>query len=206
MITAINVSHSYKNDLALQNTTLHIAQGEFVAFVGESGSGKSTLLSILSTLLTPTEGSVRFLGDFIENIGDIDTFRRENIGFVFQFHYLIDYLTIKENLLLANEKATDEMIDRLTKRLGIYELLHKFPNEVSGGERQRTAIIRALMNRPKFIFADEPTGNLDSKNSLLVFELFKELAEEGTAIIVATHDTKLAQYADTLYEVTDGKL
>lgn len=206
MITTINISHYYKNDLALKNTTLHIAQGEFVVFVGESGSGKSTLLSILSTLLTPTEGSVMFLGKFIDDIQDINKFRRKNIGFIFQFHYLIDYLNVYENLKLANEEVKDETIVTLTKRLGINKLLHKFPDELSGGERQRVAIIRALMNKPKVIFADEPTGNLDSKNSLIVFELFKQLSKEGTTIIVATHNNKLAQYADTLYEVTDGGL
>jgi len=206
MITAINISHYYKNDLALKNITFHVSQGEFVVFVGESGSGKSTLLSILSTLLTPTDGTVIFLGEHINEIKDIDKFRKENIGFIFQFHYLIDYLSVEENLKLANEQVEDARILALTKRLNIETLLHKYPDELSGGERQRVAIVRALINKPKVIFADEPTGNLDSKNSLIVFELFKQLAQEGTTIIVTTHNTKLAHYADSLYEVSDGQL
>jgi lipoprotein-releasing system ATP-binding protein len=206
MITAINISHHYQNDLALRGTTLHICEGEFIAIVGESGSGKSTLLSILSTLLTPTEGNVIFLGQRVRDIKDIDSFRKENIGFIFQFHYLIDYLTVKENLKIANEYIEDETILALTKHLGIEKLLHKYPNEISGGERQRVAIVRALINKPKVIFADEPTGNLDSKNSLIVFELFKQLSKEGTTIIVTTHNKKLAQFADNIYEVRDGQL
>ena len=206
MITAINISHHYQNDLALQRTTLHIAKGEFVSIIGESGSGKSTLLSILSTLLTPTEGSVVFLEHIVQNIKDIDIFRKENIGFIFQFHYLIEYLNVEENLKIANEKVKKETITKLAVRLGIENILHKYPNEISGGERQRVAIIRALINKPKVIFADEPTGNLDSKNSLIVFELFEELAKEGTTIIVATHNKKLAQLADTIYEVKDGQI
>jgi len=206
MITAINISHRYQNDLVLQNITLHIFKGEFVVFTGESGSGKSTLLSILSTLLTPSEGSLLFFGEKIEAIADIDLFRRENIGFIFQFHYLIEYLTVKENLKVANEKVAEASINALTQRLGIAELLDKYPNEISGGQRQRVAIARALINKPKVIFADEPTGNLDSQNSLIVFELFQELAQEGTTIIATTHNKKLAKFADTQYEVRDGQL
>ncbi len=206
MISAINISHRYQNDLVLHNISLHIFKGEFVVFTGESGSGKSTLLSILSTLLTPSEGSLLFLGKRVEDIANIDTFRKENIGFIFQFHYLIEYLTLRENLTIANEKVTNTDIHTLTQRLGITELLDKYPNEISGGERQRVAIARALINKPKVIFADEATGNLDSQNSRIVFELFQELAQEGTTIIATTHNKKLAKFADTRYEVTDGQL
>lgn len=206
MITARNISHRYHNDIALKRTSLHIAQGEFVVFTGESGSGKSTLLSILSTLLTPTKGDVLFLGKKVQEIQDIDTFRKENIGFIFQFHYLIDYLNVKENLKIADASISDARVQTLTQKLGIEQLLEKYPNELSGGQRQRVAIVRALINKPKVVFADEPTGNLDSKNAHIVFELFKQLSKEGTTIVVTTHNKHLADFADTLYEVSDGEL
>ncbi len=206
MIKATNISHYYKNDLALKEVNLEIQAGEFIAIVGESGSGKSTLLSILSTLLTPTKGDVVFDGVNYKEIKNIDAFRKKNIGFIFQFHYLIDYLSVKENLMMANEEASLEDVAGLLESLGIKSLLDKLPNEISGGERQRVAIARALINNPTTIFADEPTGNLDSKNSLIVFELFKKLSNKGTTIIVTTHDRQLAQLANTTYEVKDGQL
>ena len=206
MIKVSNLTHYYNKDLALQNVNLEIRKGEFVAIIGESGSGKSTLLSILSTLLKPTSGDVCFEETNYKDIKDIDSFRKNSIGFIFQFHYLINYLSVKENILLANEKATNEDIYNLLKSLHIENLMDKYPNEISGGQRQRVAIARALINNPKVIFADEPTGNLDSKNSLNVFELFKNLTSKGTTIIVATHDKALANLANKIYEVKDGKI
>ena len=206
MIEVSNLTHYYNKDLALQNINLEIKKGEFVAIIGESGSGKSTLLSILSTLLKPTSGDVFFEDTNYKEIKDIDSFRKNSIGFIFQFHYLINYLNVKENILLANEKASNEDISNLLKSLHIENLINKYPNEISGGQRQRVAIARALINNPKVIFADEPTGNLDSKNSLNVFELFKNLTSKGTTIIVATHDKALANLANKIYEVKDGKI
>ena len=206
MIKVTNLSHYYNKDLALENINLEIKKGEFVSIIGESGSGKSTLLSVLSTLLKPSNGEIVYEEINYKNIKNIDIFRRENIGFIFQFHYLINYLSVKENINLANEKASKEKIFELLKSLGIENLIDKYPNEISGGQRQRVAIARAMINNPKIIFADEPTGNLDSKNSLNVFELFKTLTNKGTTIIVATHDKNLALKADIMYEVKDGKL
>jgi lipoprotein-releasing system ATP-binding protein len=206
MIKVTNLTHYYNKDLALDNINLEIKKGEFVAIIGESGSGKSTLLSILSTLLKPTSGDIVYENINYKDIKNIDTFRKNNIGFIFQFHYLINYLSVKENINLANEKASKQEILVLLKSLGIEDLIDKYPNEISGGQRQRVAIARALINNPKIIFADEPTGNLDSKNSLNVFELFSTLAKKGTTIIVATHDKDLALKADITYEVKDGKL
>ncbi|WP_419234409.1 ABC transporter ATP-binding protein [Aliarcobacter cryaerophilus] len=206
MIKVKKLTHYYNNDKALENINLEINKGEFVCLVGESGSGKSTLLSIISTLLKPTKGELFFENLNYKNIKDIDDFRKTNIGFIFQFHYLINYLTVKENIKLANEKATENEIHNLLKILRIENLSNKYPNEISGGQRQRVSIARALINKPKVIIADEPTGNLDSKNSLNVFEIFKKLSQEQVTIIVATHDKNLAQIANKIYEVKDGKI
>lgn len=206
MIIARNIGHSYHTDVALESVNLHIKKGEFIAITGESGSGKSTLLSILSTLLKPSSGELFFENVNYNDIPNIDAFRQQNIGFIFQFHYLINYLTIKENIQIANEKASDKEILQLLEQLGIQDLQDRFPNEISGGQKQRAAIARALINRPKVIFADEPTGNLDSKNSQNVFNLFQQLSQNGTTIIVATHDKTLAQQAHQIIEVHDGKL
>ena len=206
MIKVKNLTHYYNNDKALENINLEINKGEFICLVGESGSGKSTLLSIISTLLKPTKGELFFENLNYKNIKDIDNFRKTNIGFIFQFHYLINYLTVKENIKLANEKATENEIHNLLKILRIDNLSNKYPNEISGGQRQRVAIARALINKPKVIIADEPTGNLDSKNSLNVFEIFKKLSQEQVTVIVATHDKNLAQIANKIYEVKDGKI
>jgi putative ABC transport system ATP-binding protein len=206
MMKVTNLTHYYNKDLALENINLQIKSGEFVAIIGESGSGKSTLLSILSTLLKPTSGDIVYENTNYKDIKNIDEFRKNNIGFIFQFHYLINYLSVKENINLANEKASKKEILDLLTLLGIENLIDKYPNEISGGQRQRVAIARALINNPKVIFADEPTGNLDSKNSLNVFEIFKSLCEKGTTIIVATHDKELANLTNKIYEVKDGKI
>lgn len=206
MIKASNITHYYGDELALDNINLEINQGEFICLVGESGSGKSTLLSILSSLLKPSHGQLEICEVNSKKIVDIDQFRRKNIGFVFQFHYLIEYLTVLENIELATDKHNSEKIKTLLNYLEIENIQHKYPNEISGGQRQRSAIARALANQPKIIFADEPTGNLDSKNSQKVFELLKELSSQNITIVVATHDAKLAQMADKIYEVQDGTI
>ena len=206
MMKVTKLTHYYNKDLALENINLQIKSGEFVAIIGESGSGKSTLLSILSTLLKPSSGNIIYESTNYKDIKNIDEFRKNNIGFIFQFHYLINYLSVKENIHLANEKASKKEILDLLTLLGIENLIDKYPNEISGGQRQRVAIARALINNPKVIFADEPTGNLDSKNSLNVFEIFKSLCEKGTTIIVATHDKELANLTNKIYEVKDGKI
>ncbi|AXH13602.1 ABC transporter ATP-binding protein [Halarcobacter bivalviorum] len=206
MITLKEVSKKYDKDFALKDINLNIKKGSFVAITGESGSGKTTLLSILSTLLKPNSGEITFEDTEYKSIKNMDKFRQENIGFVFQFHYLINYLTVKENILLANEKASTEEIRKLLSLLDINNLINSYPNEISGGQRQRVAIARALINHPKVIFADEPTGNLDSKNSLNVFNIFKKLSSNGVTIVVATHDKELAKLADITLEVKDGQL
>ena len=201
-IEAHTLEHYYGSEHILRGVDLMIEPGSFTAIVGESGSGKTTLLSILSTLLRPTGGIVTYDGKPLAEAGDIDAFRRRNIGFVFQFHYLISYLTLRENVGLA---ALDPArIDPLLERLGIGRLANRYSDEVSGGERQRAAIARALVNSPSVVFADEPTGNLDTKNALGVFELFREFSKNGTGFVVASHDKKIADYADVIIEMEDG--
>lgn len=206
ILQAGGITHYYKNDLALDNVNFEARRGDFIAIVGESGSGKSTLLSILSSLLRPSHGELFFEGKAYTLIKDIDAFRQKEVGFIFQFHYLIGYLTILDNIKLAaiNKKST--YIDTLFKQCGIEAIKDKYPDEISGGQRQRTAIVRALVNSPKIIFADEPTGNLDSHNSQNIYELFKTLSKSGTTIIIATHDRKVSEYADKIIEVKDGKI
>ncbi|SKB47555.1 ABC transporter ATP-binding protein [Malaciobacter marinus] len=206
MITLKNICKNYDKEVVLKNINLNIKKGSFTALVGESGSGKTTLLSILSTLLKANSGEIIFENQNYNSIKNIDKFRQKNIGFVFQFHYLINYLSVKENILLANEKASLEEINNLLSLLDISKLTNSYPNEISGGQRQRVAIARALINNPRVVFADEPTGNLDSKNSLNVFNIFKKLSKEGVTIIVATHDKSLAKLADNVVEVKDGQL
>ncbi|QDF30389.1 ABC transporter ATP-binding protein [Halarcobacter anaerophilus] len=206
IIKALNISHNYDKDTALDNVCLEIEKGDFICLIGESGSGKTTLLSILSTLLKPKKGNLFFEDLEYKNIKNIDEFRQKNIGFIFQFHYLINYLNLFENVKLANQKAQDKDILKIFSLLDIENLKDKFPTEISGGQRQRAAIARALINKPKVLFADEPTGNLDSKNAKTVFELFKKLSNEGMTIIVATHNKELAQTANKIYEVKDGKI
>lgn len=205
IIQATNVSHDYNGDIALKNINLEIKKAEFICLIGESGSGKTTLLSTLSTLLKPKSGELKFEGVSYKDIANIDNFRQKNIGFIFQFHYLINYLTVEENIKIANEKATKEEIITLLDKLGIKTLANKFPNEISGGQRQRAAIARALINNPKVLFADEPTGNLDSINAEIVFNMFKKLSSEGMTIVVATHNKELAKTSNRIIEVKDGQ-
>ena len=207
MLEAKNITHFYAKEKALDDVSISIKDGEFVAIVGKSGSGKSTLISILSTLLKPTNAKITLLNQNSEDIQDIDTFRRENIGFVFQFHYLINYLTVYENITLALDQVTKDEVKKLLEYLEIYDLKDKYPYEISGGQRQRVAIARALVNKPKIIFADEPTGNLDSQNSDNVFKLLQNIAREnGVSVVVTTHDLDLAKKADTIYEMNDGHI
>ncbi|ARU48419.1 ABC transporter ATP-binding protein [Sulfurospirillum diekertiae] len=206
ILQAGGITHYYKNDLALDNVNFEAKKGEFIAIVGESGSGKSTLLSILSSLLLPSKGELFFEGKAYTLIKDIDAFRQKEVGFIFQFHYLIGYLTILENIKLAAINKNSTYIDTLFEQCGIEAIKHKYPDEISGGQRQRAAIVRALVNTPKIIFADEPTGNLDSRNSQTIYKLFKTLSKSGTTIIIATHDRHVSDYADKIIEVKDGKI
>ncbi|GAB4457943.1 MAG: ABC transporter ATP-binding protein [Armatimonadaceae bacterium] len=188
--------------------------GEFVAIIGQSGSGKSTLLNILGALDQPTEGTVRIDG---VDIGLLDTdaladLRSNKVGFVFQFHYLLDEYTCLENALMpiiirkgVPGREDTEYVKKLLKRVGLESQLNKRSNQMSGGQQQRCAIVRALANKPKLVLADEPTGNLDSHSGQEVFEMMREMASEtGVAFLMVTHDERLAQEADRILRIEDG--
>jgi len=202
MIVAEAISHDYNKERVLRDITLRIEKGSFNIITGESGSGKSTLLSILSTLLKPSEGSLHFGEVKSTEIQNINAFRNKEVGFVFQFHYLISHLTVYENIAMVTKRSRKE-IAALLDSLDIEVLADKYPDQISGGQRQRAAIARALINKPAYLFADEPTGNLDSKNSQAVFDLLHEL---DATVIVATHDHSKIRENDRLISLKDGTL
>ena len=210
-----NLSKSYgkgeaKVD-ALKNINLSIKKGEFIAIVGPSGSGKSTLLHLLGGVDKPTSGNV-FINDI--NIYDLKEkdlaiFRRRNVGLIYQFYNLIPVLTVKENILLPaeldNRKIDKEYLEDLLKTLDLKERENHLPSELSGGQQQRTSIGRALINRPSIVLADEPTANLDSKNSKEIVELLKvSVKKYNQTLIMITHDTNIALQADRVITIEDG--
>lgn len=210
-----NLSKSYgKGEAevkALQNVNLSINKGEFIAIVGPSGSGKSTLLHLLGGVDKPTSGNV-FINDvdiYTLKEKDLAIFRRRNVGLIYQFYNLIPVLTVKENIMLPaeldNRKVDNEYYEDLIKTLGLKERENHLPNQLSGGQQQRTSIGRALINRPTIVLADEPTGNLDSKNSKEVVELLKiSVKKYNQTLIVITHDTNIALQADRVITMEDG--
>ena len=206
MIKAKHISHFYGKEQVLDNISLQINSGDFVFLSGESGSGKSTLLSILSTLLHPSKGELFLDTTPVQDIDNIDKFRQKKIGFVFQFHYLINYLSVYENIALAALDEKKKNINKTLEDLGILELSKRYPNEISGGQRQRVALARALINEPSIIFADEPKGSLDSKNTLVVYELLEKACKNGTTVIVASHDMNIEKYAIQTIRMKDGKI
>jgi len=206
MIKASNISHFYSDEQVLYDISLEVKQGDFIFLSGDSGSGKSTLLSILSTLLEPSKGEVFLDSTSVDKINNIDMFRQNKIGFVFQFHFLINYLSVYENIELAALKSKKQNIKTILKELGISDLEKRYPNEISGGQRQRVALARALVNEPSIIFADEPTGSLDSKNSTLVYELLSNASKNKTTVIVASHDMQIKDYATSTIRMVDGKI
>ena len=199
---------------ALNNVSFEINDGEFVAIMGPSGCGKSTLLNILGLLDNPTTGSYELLGKEVANLKEKDRtkFRKGNIGFVFQSFNLIDELNVYDNVELPlrylNISASErkEKVAAILKRMNISHRAQHFPQQLSGGQQQRVAIARAVVSNPKLILADEPTGNLDSKNGREVMELLKELNAEGTTIVMVTHSQKDAACAQRTINLFDGKI
>jgi putative ABC transport system ATP-binding protein len=199
---------------ALRGVTFDIEEGEFVGVMGESGSGKSTLLSVMGALNTPTRGKYT-----VDGIGvyDLDQekradFRREFLGFVFQSFYLIPYLTVLENVMLPlttlkmKVQQKRDMAESALERVGLRGKSNRLPSEISGGEQERVAIARSIANEPPILLADEPTGNLDSKTSKGIMDLFQKLNVDGTTIVMVTHNRDCANYARRILEVSDGLL
>lgn len=219
LIYAEDVEKYYgsKNNLtkALDRVTFHVNRGEFTAIMGASGSGKTTLLNVLATVDTVTSGHIYYGKEDITGLNEDQKsdFRKENLGFVFQEFNLLDTLTLEENISLAmslSGKAKKEISSRtkeIMERLGIWEMRQKFPYQVSGGQKQRCACARALINQPRIIFADEPTGALDSKSSRMLLETFTQMNEHmGATILMVTHDAFSASYCKRILFLKDGQI
>lgn len=197
---------------ALSNVNFTVERGEYVAIMGESGSGKTTLLNILAALDKPTEGEVILEGDNLNKVNDkaLAAFRRERLGFVFQEFNLLDNFSVRDNiylpLVLAGEKhkEMEKKIDPIAKKLGIHELLEKYPYEISGGQKQRVAVARAIITKPDILLADEPTGALDSGSTDELLRLFRQINEEGQSILMVTHSVKAASTAGRVLFIKDG--
>lgn len=196
---------------ALKGISLKIYEGEFVALTGSSGSGKSTLLQMIGGLDKPTSGNISVNGRALNKMNDkaLSTFRGQTIGFVFQFFYLQPFLDLATNVsvpaMFAHNKDRSATVARLIDQVGLSERSKHLPKELSGGQMQRAAIARALMNRPKILLADEPTGNLDSTNGRAIVNLFETIRDEfGTTIVIVTHDSSIAARADREIRLSDG--
>lgn len=199
---------------ALKNVTFSVEKGEYVAIMGESGSGKTTLLNILASLDKPTGGEVLLNHKDITKIKDkeISAFRRNNLGFVFQDFNLLDTFSVQDNiflpLVLSKEKypIMKQKLKELAPKLGIEHLLEKYPYEISGGQKQRVAVARALISKPQLILADEPTGALDSKSTDALLDIFDVVNQDGQTIVMVTHSTKAASYANRVLFIKDGQI
>ncbi len=201
----------------LENLSLEVEEGERIAILGPSGSGKTTLLNLIGGLDHPDEGSVKFRDKVITGYSDqgMDQFRNEQVGFVFQFHHLLPQCTLLENVLIPtlvnhNREQREEKLERagdLMKHVGIWEFRHKVPGKLSGGECQRAAVVRAMINSPSLLLADEPTGALDSENVDLMANLLLELNKtDGLTLLVVTHSLELAKQMGKTLELRNGKL
>lgn len=195
----------------LHGVTFNIEKGEFVAIMGPSGSGKSTLMHILGLLDKPTTGEYKLNGKNVTTLGDTElaAIRNEQIGFVFQSFNLLSRTTVLDNVKLPltyakNKKNIEKRAKDVLISVGLGHRLHHFTNQISGGEKQRVAIARALVNEPSVLFADEPTGNLDSKSGIQIMEILQKLNKEGNTIILVTHETYTAEHAKRIIKVKDG--
>lgn len=200
----------------LFDVNLSVEESSFNSIIGESGSGKSTLLNIIGTLDKPSSGEVYIAGNRIDvlNKKELEILRNQTIGFIFQFHHLLPEFTAKENVLIPHRiksyrvtKEDDAWADELLDYVGLSKVKNNLATNMSGGQQQRTAIARALMNRPKIVLADEPTGNLDSKTTESVYEILRCFNREyKTTFIIITHDRRIAEKTDRVIEVVDGKI
>ena len=218
ILKAVNIKKIYKTRLggiqaeALSNINFSIEAGEFVAIMGESGSGKTTLLHILAALDSPTSGDVFLNGTSFSNIKEKEraAFRRNNLGFVFQDFNLLDNFSLEDNILLplvlsgTDYNTMQKRLTPLVASLGISDIIKKYPYEVSGGQKQRTAVARALITSPKLLLADEPTGALDSNSSVKLLNKFEDINNEGQTILMVTHSVKAACHASRVLFIKDG--
>ena len=215
--TGINkIFHDAVNLQVLKNISMEVTKGEFVSIVGKSGCGKSTLLYVLSTMDTDYEGNLEINGIKVtgKSLNELARIRNESLGFVFQFHYLLPDFTCLKNVMIPglrlgklSYKEVEEKAYEKLKLFGVEEQALKKANKLSGGQQQRVAIARALINDPAIIMGDEPTGNLDSKNTGIVFDLFQKLTKElGQTIITVTHDEDFAKRSDRIIEMADGEI
>lgn len=199
---------------ALSNVSFSVEQGEYVAIMGESGSGKTTLLNILAALDKPTSGEVILKGRSLSSVKEkeISAFRRDNLGFVFQDFNLLDTFTLQDNIFLPlvlagkNYQEMNSRLQPIAKKLGITDILAKYPYEVSGGQKQRAAVARALITNPKLVLADEPTGALDSKSTDDLLKIFNDVNQDGQTILMVTHSTKAASHASRVLFIKDGEV
>jgi len=217
-ITAENLNKTYGNGeaavTAVSDISFQIEPGEFIGVMGESGAGKSTLLSIMGAMNTPTSG--KFVVDDIDVYSLTQEkqadFRREFLGFIFQSFHLVPYLTVFENVMLpltiikASRKHKRALVENALSQVGLLDKADRLPNQISGGEKERVAIARAVVNEPPVLLADEPTGNLDSKTSAEIMQLLQRLNADGMTIIMVTHSPDCAHYARRLMRVSDGKV
>jgi lipoprotein-releasing system ATP-binding protein len=199
----------------LHDISLSIQEGEFIAIMGKSGCGKSTLLYLLSTLDTTYEGTLDISGTRVTGLNEnaMARFRNEHIGFVFQFHFLLPEFTALENVMLPALKlgkfdppVIEQHAMEKLRQMDMHEHAHKLSGKLSGGQQQRVAIARALINNPRIIMADEPTGNLDSINTGIIFSIFNQLAQKGNTIITVTHDRDFARKSNHIIEMADGRI
>ena len=217
ILSSKNLVKTYRNGkdrlIVLDGISINIVSGSINTIVGESGSGKSTLLNVLSSLDSFDQGDLVIDGKDIKSLSEegLSTFRNKTIGFIFQFHHLLPDFTVNENILMpiwikSGYKKNQESLNLLDD-FGLIKLKDKYPNEISGGERQRVAIIRAIINNPKIIFADEPSGNLDEKNSIKLIDLFKTINRDyGTTILLTTHNPQIASIGSRVFELKSGEL
>ena len=217
MIKVKNLSKSFNKQLVLDNISIDINKGDFISIVGPSGAGKTTFLNILGTIDDYDKNpktSILFNGTDLTRLSDdkLSSFRNKEIGFIFQFHQLLPELTAQENILLPsmigknNENTSLNNLNKLSTILDIKSILEKKPEFISGGEKQRVAVARALINSPSILLADEPTGNLDSKNADIIQKLFKKINKDlNLTIILVTHNTKFSKIADKCMVMKDGK-
>ncbi|RFD75755.1 ABC transporter ATP-binding protein [Gardnerella vaginalis] len=211
LLTLDHISKIYGSLRAVDDLSLTVPEGEWLSIVGSSGSGKTTLMNIIGCMDSPSKGSVSLQGRKLEdlNAGQLADVRKNVIGLVFQKFYLVPHLTAVENVMVAQyyHSVVDEAqaMDALD-RVGLKDRAHHLPSQLSGGEQQRVCVARALINCPKLLLADEPTGNLDEKNEQIVLDLFKQLHNQGTTIIVVTHDSLVAQCADREIMLNHGVL